>query len=269
MRLVLNIPLRFEPDDEIPDGGDVLVDATIGGRPYRFRLDTGASRTELVADDFLAALPACAVHSSAGVFGQRENSDVITIPGLRAGDLNHGPLEVVRAVASPGRQHLLGMDLLGQFCCRFRFRDRVLELAPTLTWPASQELRSDRTSHPYAGLRWDGVTASACWDSGAGISVADQAFVAAHPDLFTPAGAATGSDSTNTQFSTPLVTMAGPVIAGVRFAPSTAAVVDLGPVNAGLDLPMAMIAGYPLLRQADWLFDFPAGRCAAPVLTGP
>lgn len=60
--------------------------------------------------------------------------------------------------------------------------------------------------------------------------------------------------------------MDGPVIAGVQFAPSTAAIFDFSPMNQDVDLPMNVIAGVPLLRQADWLFDLPAARYAAPQL---
>ena len=261
---VVNIPLTIVPDDEVPDGGDVLVDGIIAGHPYRFRLDSGAARTELVTDDYLSALPAAGQHVSAGVFGQQESSDVITIPGLQAGELSTGPVEVVRVAAGAGRQHLIGMDLLVQYCCEFRFAGRLLVLSAAAR--TGLDVRLDRGNHVYLDLEWDGVTVSACWDSGAGISAVDQAFAAAHPGLFTPAGESTGTDSTTTQASAPLMTMAGPVIGGVQFAPSTVAVIDLGPVNAGLEIPLTVIAGYPLLRQADWLFDFPARRLAAPRL---
>jgi len=39
-------------------------------------------------------------------------------------------------------------------------------------------------------------------------------------------------------------------------------VVDLSRANATLDLPMDLILGYTTLRQANWLFDFPAKRWA-------
>jgi hypothetical protein len=37
-------------------------------------------------------------------------------------------------------------------------------------------------------------------------------------------------------------------------------VVDLSHINGPLDQPIDLILGYPTLRQADWLFDFPARR---------
>jgi hypothetical protein len=44
-------------------------------------------------------------------------------------------------------------------------------------------------------------------------------------------------------------------------------VIDLSPVNQAMEIPMTVIAGYPLLRQANWLFDFPAARFTPPALT--
>ena len=31
-------------------------------------------------------------------------------------------------------------------------------------------------------------------------------------------------------------------------------------MNSTLEYPMDLILGYPTIRQADWLFDFPARR---------
>ncbi len=60
--------------------------------------------------------------------------------------------------------------------------------------------------------------------------------------------------------------MAGPVIGGVQFASSLVAVFDLGPMNERLQYLMEVVVGYPTYRQADWLFDVPASRWAAPQL---
>jgi hypothetical protein len=266
---MLNIPLVIVPDEEIADAAEVLVDAAIDGRAYRFVLDSGAARTELVADDDLAALPASGQRTSGAVFGQRESSDIIIVGDLSLGELRTGPLEVVRVSATDGRRHLIGMDLLSRYCCEFRFADQQLILTDSPPTPADLDLQLAGTNHIYVRLCWDDVTASTVWDSGAGISAVDQAFAAAHPELFAPAGESAGTDASLNQQSVPLLTMAGPVIAGVGFAPSTVAVIDLGAMNQGLEIPIEIIAGYPLLHQADWLFDIPAGRFAAPRLLRP
>jgi hypothetical protein len=39
-----------------------------------------------------------------------------------------------------------------------------------------------------------------------------------------------------------------------------AVVVDLAGANSMLRYPMDLIVGYPTIRRAEWLFDFPARR---------
>ncbi len=61
------IPLTIEPDRDDPDCAETLVDGTIGGRPSRFILDTGAALTQIVADEVTAALASHARQQSSGV----------------------------------------------------------------------------------------------------------------------------------------------------------------------------------------------------------
>jgi hypothetical protein len=259
------------PDRDTPGCADIKIDITVAGRPYRCELDTGAPRTTLVADEYLASLPVTGRERSGGAFAARDE-DLVTIPGLTAGPLtagplSAGPLDVARIEPGPHRSSVLGMDVLGRHCLLFRFAAGVLELAESPSPAADLPLTVGDRGHLYVELSWDGVTASACWDSGAGITLVDAAFRRAHPDLFTPAGTTPGTDSTGTRSEeTPVYLMAGPVIGGVPFGSSLVAVIDMGPMNRGLTDPMDVIAGYPTYRQADWLFDVPARRWGAPQL---
>ena len=71
---------------------------------------------------------------------------------------------------------------------------------------------------------------------------------------------AAGTDATGATLETPVVLMAEAVIGGRSFGRHQAAVVDLSHANSTIELPMDLILGYPTLRQADWLLDFPAAR---------
>jgi hypothetical protein len=258
--------IHRDPDD--PNCADIMVDAAIAGRPYQLRLDTGAGRTQLVADEYLATLTTLGRDTSAGAFGQPQDRDIITVSDLTIGDLAVAPLNVVR-VDAPGQQHLLGMDVLREHCCQFRFTDDVLVLGGSPATRADLDLQLDDRGHIYVSLSWSAVAASGCWDSGAGITVVDRAFQLRHPELFTGAGRSAGTDSTGAQFSAPTFMLAGPEIAGIEFPPSKVAVIDMSPMNRELEFPLDVIIGYPLLRQANWLFDFPARRWAAPEPLGP
>lgn len=67
-------------------------------------------------------------------------------------------------------------------------------------------------------------------------------------------------DATGATLETPVVLVAEAVIGGRSFGKHKAAVADLSHANSTIELPMDLILGYPALRQADWLFDFPASR---------
>ena len=107
-----------------------------------------------------------------------------------------------------------------------------------------------------------GATASAVWDTGAGLTLVDTAFLRAHAALFEELGSSQGTDATGASMEAQLYTMSAPTIGGVRFPPHIVAGVDLSFVNATIELPMDLILGYTTLRQAHWLFDFPRKRWA-------
>jgi hypothetical protein len=270
--------MLVQADPADPDCADVMVPGSIGGRTYWFRLDTGAAVSDVVADEHLAGLTALRSHSSAGAFGQAAVSDIVVVRDLVLGELSIAEMEVRRVPAGADRQNLLGMDVLGRHCCRFRFDAGLLELtgSPADRDQLTLDLTMDDRGHPYVQLDWTGagtstaaatrVSASACFDSGGGITVVDRAFRDRHPELFTAAGQTAGTDSTGAGFAGPAFWLAGPSIAGTAFPPAKVAVLDLAPVNRDLEFPMDVILGAPTISHANWLFDFPARRMAVPQL---
>jgi hypothetical protein len=260
LRQVQPLPMIIVLDSDDPGCADVMVDGSIAGHPFRFLLDTGAARTQIVADEVTAGLNVSSQESSAGVFGGTTTT-VVTVRDLVVGPLAEPTLDVVRIEAGgPGARNLLGMDVLRRHCCHFRFDSGSLLLADSPAAHASRALQMDDRGHSYVEVSWPGVTGQAVWDSGAGITVVDQAFLDSHPDLFEECGSSVGTDAHGAQRQTPMFGMAGPLIGGAQFAGHKVAVVDLAPVNATLDIPMDLILGFPTLRQANWLLDFPAGR---------
>ena len=254
------VPLVIEPDPDEPEFASVLVDATIAGRAYRLVLDTGAAVTQLDTDEYLAGLDVVGHDTSSAAFGGRATDPLVTIPGLAAGELRTGAMDVSRSDRPTGSR--LGMDILGRHRCHFRVDAGILDVDPLPASPLGYDLLVSARGHPYVELRWPGASASGCWDTGAGPTLVDVAFWHGHPELFTPAGTVIGTDGNGEQAETPLLVMAGPVIGGRAFAPHKAVAVDLSAVNSTLDYPMDVIVGYPTIRQADWLFDFPARRWA-------
>jgi hypothetical protein len=184
-------------------------------------------------------------------------------------------LDVTRSEDQRG--NLLGMDVLGRHRCAFRLDAGVVGLGGGDGDDAGDDsdggggwhdLIVGRRGHPYVELTWPGTRGLACWDTGAGATVVDRAFWLEHQELFEPIGTSQGTDSQGGQMETTLLVMTGPVIGQRTFGPHKAVAVDLSGVNSTLDIPMDLILGYPTIRQADWLFDFPDRRWAVTGMTG-
>jgi Aspartyl protease len=252
------VPLIIEPDPDDPDFAAVMVEAAIAGRPYRLLLDTGAARTQLNADEYTSALRPVGADTSSGSFGGSMTRPVVTVTDVKIGPLRLAALDVTRG--GHGLGQVLGMDVLGRYCCHFRLAAGVMGLGRPPGTRADNTLLLGPRGHVYLEARWPGVSARACWDTGAGATVVDRAFWLGHPELFEQTGVSTGTDANGDQAETPVLLMTGPVIGQRTFGRHKVVAADLSLVNATLEHPMDLILGYPTIRQADWLFDFPARR---------
>ncbi|MHB1431536.1 MAG: aspartyl protease family protein [Streptosporangiaceae bacterium] len=215
----------IELDAEDADFAAILVDAVVAGRPYRLLLDTGAARTQLRADDYTSALRPVGADESSASFGGSVTEPVVTVTDLALGSLRLASLDVTRGGHS--RAQVLGMDVLGRYRCHFRLEAGVLELDAPPGTGAGLEFMHGPRGHVYLDVHWPGVTARACWDTGAGVTVVDHAFWLSHPELFEQVGANSGTDANGDRAETPLLLMAGPVIGQCAFERHKAVAVDL------------------------------------------
>jgi len=254
------VPLLVETDPDEPDFASVMIDATVVGRRYRLMLDTGAARTHLDADEYIKSLPVVGEHASAGSFGRLVTYPVVRIPCLTAGALDVGALDVTTSEHQAGPGGVLGMDVLGRRRCHFRVDFGVLELDALPERPLDHQLLTGSRGHVYVDVSWPGVTARACWDTGAGATLVSEAFWHAYPQLFSRVGTVNGTDASGDHMETPQLLMAGPVIGAQPFAKHKVVAVNLSGMNDTSDRPADLVLGYPTIRQADWLFDFPARR---------
>lgn len=245
------IELEVVPDTDEPDCAEVFVRGRVAGRPYRFLLDTGAAISRLPADELTGLLPDLRRDSSHGVFGAAGH-DVVRIRDLVVGTMSAPVLDVAR-----GGSALLGMDVLGAYALQFRFSASLLEPAAAAPRPP-RNLFVDGRGHPYVEVEIGGLVAAGVWDTGAGITVVDEAFRQRHADLFQPLGRSVGTDAGGRSQCSDDYRIAPYVVGGVRFDPHRVAAVDLSDANRTVERRIDLILGYPTLAQADWWFDFPA-----------
>jgi hypothetical protein len=257
------LDLIIQPDADDADAAEVFVDGAIGGRPYRFLLDTGAARSCVRYDDYTATLGAVGKDSSSGVFAGGSR-DLVSAPSLTLGSISRTDFTLARAAqGDTGRQNLIGMDLLKDLRCHFRFDEQCVDVDENGAEgndAAFEELFIDQRAHPYVPVQLGDVIASAVWDTGSGMTVVDTNFIARTPGFFPAAGQSIGTDSTGAQQETPMYMMAAATIGGYTFPTQRVAAVDLARVNATLERPMDLIVGYNLYSKAHWLFDFPRRR---------
>ncbi len=252
---VLN--LIIQPDADEPGAAEVFVDGALDGHSYRFLLDTGAAVSRVARDGYTAQFPSVSRRQTSGAFSTRSD-DLITVPRLGLGPIAREHFTLARAASDlPQARSLIGMDLLQDFACIFRFRASRLELnPPSLTYDL-HDLTLSRRGHPFLDVWLGSVAARAVWDTGAGMTVVDTGFIQRHDDLFQPAGETEGTDSGGASCRTTIYEMTPATIGGREFPAQRVAGVDLQLVSARADIPLDMIVGYSTMRAADWVFDFP------------
>jgi predicted aspartyl protease len=249
------------PDDEDEDAALLFVDGAVGGRSYRFLLDTGAARTSVRTDDYTAGFARVGADGSAGIFGESSGEDLIVVPSVHLGPIAKTDVTVARARGGPAGGAVVGMDLLADHRLHLLFSERRAAVDPP-SEPAGegQALVLDRSQHPYVEVYLGDTVAGAVFDTGAGITVVDLALARHHPRHFREVGVSRGTDATGATRETPTLLLSGARIGGRVFPPHVVAGVDLSHVNAGVELPLELVLGYSTLALADWWLDFPDRR---------
>lgn len=249
--------LILHPDED--GGAEVYVQARIAGRPYELLLDTGAGATSLVWDEYTAALPAEGTHSSSGVLGDLQD-DLVTVHDFKLGPIEKQTLLARRIPAGRGEaRSLVGMDLLKDYCCTFRFEERRVSLDPQPP-DGLEKLFLDARCHPYVPVTCAGETVPAVWDTGASLTCVDLGFIARHPEAFAATGSSGGTDASGNQVESTLYRVEGLTCGGREFPGHTVVGIDLSFVNSRIDHPMTMILGYSTLALGEWVMDFRGRR---------
>lgn len=261
-----HLPLDVVPDENDPLCATVWVTVRLDEDRIPFVLDSGARRSQVRAD-VASNWPVLSEDRSHTVFSELQ-SVYVAAPPLLLGELRIEGLEVSRAPGDDaGAHNLLGLDVLRHHSCLLNLAEQTLTLdGPTDITGATIPLYLDDVGHAYLDVAMEAGTASAVWDTGAGITVVDTSLIAQHRQMFDKVRPTTGTDGAGQTQQTPTYIM-GPVsIAGATFEAQKVAAVDLSAANATLDRPMDLILGYPTLRQATWYMTFPQRQWALSLL---
>ncbi|MHA7144985.1 aspartyl protease family protein [Arthrobacter sp. TmT3-37] len=257
-----HLSLDVVPDEDDPACATIWVSLQVGEDSVPFVLDSGARRSQ-VLDDLATDWPISGADRSHTVFSEHMDS-YVKAPPLRLGDLRIENLQMSRIRSDgPGAHNLLGLDVLRHHSCLLDLKEQTLTLdGPAEATASIMPLYLDEVGHAYLDVEMGSETASAVWDTGAGITVIDISLIAQYPALFNEVAPTIGTDGAGQTQQTSTYIM-GPVsIAGALFEAQKIAAVDLSTANATLARPMDLILGYPTLRQATWFIDFPRNQWA-------
>lgn len=255
MTVLSSIPLEIQFDEASRHTALGFVQVEINGHEHRFLLDTACAQSKLSWCAHSQTLEKIGVRDSSGVFG-RSQYDQVLIERLKFGPLDLSKVSMARAPEGERGYSLLGMDVLKHLSLRFFLSEVRLDV---LNDPLelANELEVDQGSIPYVNIELDGRDAKAVWDTGASVTLVDIGFLKRNPDLFEVVGETEGTDSTGRRMTTPLHAMKSYWITGRLFSSHPVVAVDLSAIRSSATVPMDFILGYPTLRQAAWLFDFP------------
>jgi hypothetical protein len=263
---LMGFNLSVQKDQDDSEAANWFVDVAVGEKKYNFYLDTGAGTTSMIWDEWTSQFVTIGTEDTSGAMAKHSN-DLVSIPKIRVGSLERSNLTVARAhKEAVGKSNLLGMNFLKDFALEFLFdENKVLVYEKSQRVPAVKfnTLFLGERFHPYVDLKWSGgVQANGVWDTGAGMTVFDIKFVKKHPDIFRKSGSSTGKDSSGKSSETPMYQMKEFELGGYKFPSARVAAVDLSVPNSTIRTPMTFILGYNVLRNANWIFDFPGKRWA-------
>jgi len=249
------IDLIIKHDDELKDTAEVHVSAIVDGHAIDFVLDTGCSITSLFYDDFSASYNAIEQGQYSGAFGTSKK-DKILVDHISLGSVKKSNLKISRTPKGGNNRNLLGMDFLSENCFELSLSEEKLIIRGDAGVPCKNELILDSGKIPFIDISFKGKTAKAVWDTGAGVTVVDKAFVKANRDLFEDAGTTSGTDSTGTTFETPIYFIKFMEIGGFEFARHRVVPIDLAHLGPKTGRGMDFILGYSTLKLANWVVDF-------------
>jgi hypothetical protein len=251
-----SLPITISADPNYDSALQAFVEVEANGVPVTMLLDTGAARSSVPHQAEFASLPTVGVSKSHGALGGQRPDPLVRLDSLCAGPFVSTDLVV--SVEPEGWEHppVLGMDVLGDRSCWFRFSAAVIEVdAPPP--PGLLALHTGAHQMPGIELCWDGVSTRAGWDTGAGITLADVTWAKAHPDVVTILPEiGHGTDSSGVTSSGNKARIASCRIGDVTFPAQDCGLPDLSFFKGAL----VVFAGLPLILHVDWYMDFPGRR---------
>jgi hypothetical protein len=246
------------------DNNLMFVDCGIDGLTQRCEIDTGATELWLPRRPEFRAYPVARTGGVMGVSGRMLPASYVEVGELRFGGFTLRGVEALMADGSADHG-VIGLDALrrlGVFTLDYR-RDELRREPPAEAdlCPLPFSVESGMIQVPVRLAAR--LSLKAGWDSGANTTVADAAFIRAHPELFDFVRTLRGGvDATTSGVPVSLYRTRSISVCGQSLRNVAVVAVDMSGPRAAIPGFADLTLGTNVLDGLAWSFDFETGRWA-------
>jgi len=258
---IIVIPMRLKTAWD--GSGDIHVDCVFDGKPYSCLLDTGGGDRIIVPDDsFFRRYPVVGQGSFGSASGTQTPADIIRVLNLSVGGNSLGAADLTRQGARSCRT--MSSPIFAGQSVRYQNADYYFGQAgaalilngPAPGGPFFPLSMRDAHRHMVISVAIGSDASYALFDTGAGMTIIDKDYVAAHPGNFSYADKTWAMDTSCRKLPARFYVAHNISIGGLVFHNFGVLALDLSATRAiADDGRVEMIVGYNIISRANWYFD--------------
>lgn len=257
----ISAPLEIRAD---PDGSAKLyVPCTFDSVVERCFLDTGATDSNVKYDPF-KLYEGVGTKTVGGLGGAGHTMDYIIVKQVEIAGIVHKDFRLLRWPAKVDRDAFAGIDLFKDLTLKLDFSKKEF-LADKSEIPSNLkkfELTTVPTGQPSMPLKVGSLSTRAIWDTGAGVTVADENFITKHPQIFKLHKEATIGDSSGKQVSIRIYKASRLVVGGKVLKDVIVYGVSFEPFVKAFGEENTFVLGYNVFSQMNWYVDLKSKKWA-------
>jgi hypothetical protein len=239
------------------DSGEAFIACIFDGDRRLCFVDTGSAMTLLAGPEALSTNTNRETFHFQGASGIPHEAEIIKIHSATVDGVEFRDVKLGRIEAQDGVKSALGLDLLGRqpFSVSFR-RGPSLHLAPLKPRKVLSTLKVGAHRLFCIPVAIGETDTFAMWDTGAGMTVVDEAFITAHPAKFKRTDDfQTATDGAGNSLPVKSYRMKKMKVGGRTFRNLRVVSTDLSVLRGSGNPPVDAVIGFNLIRKCDWYFN--------------
>lgn len=173
--------VKFVPDSEEPEAGEIFARLSFDGNTEECFWDTGATSTNVNTNDFFSTYPVLNQGQLVGLAGMSVSTDRILVQDISFDGHKLGRQEVMRLPKTLGVPFTAGIDLFRgqQFSLNSRNQELVFE-----SQNASLNFELGAAGYIIVPVGSGKIQLRTIWDTGAGLTTIDQKAIDENQSIF-------------------------------------------------------------------------------------